>query len=124
MIQDYRFADVSLDSLQQASGAGLTQVSVGADGFVPRPGLPVARAKPCTVAQPVDDLAAMRTLMKMNKDQTKGAGQNVKGRVEEAAGVLSGKKKLEAEGLADRVAGAAKYVVGAAKNGIAKKLDR
>jgi uncharacterized protein YjbJ (UPF0337 family) len=66
----------------------------------------------------------MRTLLKMNKDQTKGAGQNVKGRLKEAAGVLSGKKKLEAEGLADRVAGAAKYVVGAAKHGVAKKLDR
>ena len=60
----------------------------------------------------------------MNRDQKKGAQQNVKGRVKEAAGVLSGSKKLEGEGLVDRVAGAAKYLVGAAKHGVAKKLDR
>jgi len=60
----------------------------------------------------------------MNKDQKGGAGRNIKGRLKEAAGVISGNKKLEAEGLADRVVGAAKYAVGAAKHGAAKKLDR
>lgn len=60
----------------------------------------------------------------MNKDQKGGAGQNVKGRIKEAAGVVSGNKKLEAEGLAERVVGAAKYAVGAAKHAAAKKLDR
>lgn len=60
----------------------------------------------------------------MNKDQKGGAGRNVKGRLKEAAGVISGNKKLEAEGLAERVVGAAKYAVGAAKHGVAKKLDR
>jgi uncharacterized protein YjbJ (UPF0337 family) len=59
----------------------------------------------------------------MNKDQKGGAGQNVKGRIKEAAGVVSGNKKLEANGLADRVVGAAKYAVGAAKHRAAKKLD-
>jgi uncharacterized protein YjbJ (UPF0337 family) len=60
----------------------------------------------------------------MNKDQKGGAGQNVKGRLKEVAGIVSGNKKMEAEGLADRVVGAAKAVVGAAKHGAAKKLDR
>jgi uncharacterized protein YjbJ (UPF0337 family) len=60
----------------------------------------------------------------MNKDQKGGAGQNVKGRIKEVAGIVSGNKKLEGEGLADRVVGAAKYAVGAAKHGAAKKLDR
>jgi uncharacterized protein YjbJ (UPF0337 family) len=60
----------------------------------------------------------------MNKDEGNGVAQNIKGRVKEAAGVISGDKKVEAEGLADRVAGAAKAVVGAAKHGLAKKIDR
>jgi uncharacterized protein YjbJ (UPF0337 family) len=60
----------------------------------------------------------------MNKDQIGGAGQNVKGRIKEVVGIVSGNKKLEADGLADRVVGAAKAVVGAAKRGAAKKLDR
>ena len=60
----------------------------------------------------------------MNKDQKGGAAQNVKGRLKEVAGIVSGNKKMEADGLADRVVGAAKAVVGAAKHGAAKKLDR
>ncbi len=60
----------------------------------------------------------------MNKAQMGGAGQNVKGRIKEVAGIISGNKKLEADGLADRVVGAAKAVVGAVKHGAAKKLDR
>ena len=60
----------------------------------------------------------------MNKDEKGGAGQNVKGRIKEVAGIVSGNKKLEVDGLADRVVGAAKYTVGAAKHGAAKKLDR
>ena len=60
----------------------------------------------------------------MNKDQKDGAGQNIKGRIKEAAGVVSGNKKLEREGLADRVVGAVKEAVGDAKHETAKKLDR
>ena len=59
----------------------------------------------------------------MNKDQKGGAGQNVKGRLKEVLGIVSGNKKLEAEGLADRAVGAARSAVGAAKRGAAKKLD-
>ena len=60
----------------------------------------------------------------MNKDQRNGIGQNIKGRIKEAAGAIFGNKKLEAEGIADRVVGAAKVAVGAAKHDVAKKLDR
>jgi uncharacterized protein YjbJ (UPF0337 family) len=60
----------------------------------------------------------------MNKDQKQGAGQNVKGRLKEVAGIVSGNKKLEADGLAGRIVGAAKYAVGEAKHRAAKKLDR
>jgi uncharacterized protein YjbJ (UPF0337 family) len=60
----------------------------------------------------------------MNRDQKRGAAQNVKGRIKEVAGIVSGNKKLEADGLAGRVAGAAKHAVGEAKHRAAKKLDR
>lgn len=60
----------------------------------------------------------------MNKTQRAGAGQNVKGRLKEVAGIVSGNKKVEGEGLADRVVGAVKYAVGMARRGAAKKLDR
>ena len=60
----------------------------------------------------------------MNNDQKEGAVQNIKGRVKEAAGALSGDKTTQAEGLGERVAGAAKKVVGDVKHEVSKKLDR
>jgi uncharacterized protein YjbJ (UPF0337 family) len=54
-----------------------------------------------------------------NDDELNGKGKNLKGRVKQAAGALTGNKKVEAEGAADRVAGAAQEAVGRAK----KKLD-
>jgi len=39
----------------------------------------------------------------MNSDELKGKLENLKGRAKEAFGSLSGNKKAEAEGLADRV---------------------
>ena len=41
----------------------------------------------------------------MDEDRIKGAGQNIKGKVKEAAGKVTGDSKLEAEGKADRVGG-------------------
>jgi uncharacterized protein YjbJ (UPF0337 family) len=60
----------------------------------------------------------------MNKDQKTGAVQNVKGRVKQAVGILSGDKKAESEGASERVGGAVKKAVGDFKHGIAKKLDQ
>lgn len=54
-----------------------------------------------------------------NDDELNGKGKNLKGRVKQAAGALTGNKQVEAEGAADRVAGAAQEAVGRAK----KKLD-
>jgi uncharacterized protein YjbJ (UPF0337 family) len=42
----------------------------------------------------------------MNKDQIKGKVENLKGRVKEAAGALTGDKKTQVEGLGERVQGA------------------
>jgi uncharacterized protein YjbJ (UPF0337 family) len=52
-------------------------------------------------------------------DEMKGKLENMKGRVKQAAGSLSGDKKLEAEGAVDRVSGAAKEKV----EEIKRKLD-
>jgi uncharacterized protein YjbJ (UPF0337 family) len=48
-------------------------------------------------------------------DELKGKAENLKGRVKQAAGSLTGDKKLEAEGAVDRVKGAAEEKVGEAK---------
>ncbi len=55
----------------------------------------------------------------MNDDELKGKGENLKGRVKQAAGSLIGNKKMEAEGAAERVKGAAHEKVGTAE----RKLD-
>jgi len=60
----------------------------------------------------------------MNSDELKGKLENLKGRAKEAFGSLSGNKKAEAEGLADRVEGAAREKVGEAKEEISRRRDR
>jgi uncharacterized protein YjbJ (UPF0337 family) len=60
----------------------------------------------------------------MNKDQTSGAAQNIKGRVKEAAGVLTGNKDKESEGASERASGAVRKAVGDLKHKLAKKIDR
>ncbi len=49
------------------------------------------------------------------KEQASGKGQNIKGRVKEAFGAVTGNKRTEAEGVADRVAGAAREKVAEVK---------
>jgi uncharacterized protein YjbJ (UPF0337 family) len=60
----------------------------------------------------------------MNKDQVKGTAENVKGRVKEAAGALSGNKRTEAEGVAERVHGAARKKVGDVKSDLAHEVEK
>jgi uncharacterized protein YjbJ (UPF0337 family) len=50
-----------------------------------------------------------------NNDEKRGTLDNVKGRVKQAAGTVTGNKKLEAEGAAERVKGAAEEAAGKAK---------
>jgi uncharacterized protein YjbJ (UPF0337 family) len=59
----------------------------------------------------------------MNKDQVKGTVENVKGRVKQAAGALTGSKKTESEGMAERVKGAAQKKVGDLKHDIAREVE-
>jgi uncharacterized protein YjbJ (UPF0337 family) len=60
----------------------------------------------------------------MNKDQIKGKAENIKGRVKEAAGALTGNKERQADGLIDRVQGAAREKVGQARHDAARRIDR
>jgi uncharacterized protein YjbJ (UPF0337 family) len=60
----------------------------------------------------------------MNKDQVRGGTENLKGRVKEAAGVLTGNKSQEAEGAADRAKGAVQKTVGDVKHSVARKLEK
>lgn len=52
----------------------------------------------------------------MNKDQIKGAANDIKGSIKEAAGKATGNERLEAEGLADRAAGKVQKGVGNVKD--------
>ena len=52
----------------------------------------------------------------MDKEHIKGAAQKVEGAVKDAAGKLTGNEKLQAEGKADKAAGAARESVGDVKD--------
>jgi uncharacterized protein YjbJ (UPF0337 family) len=54
----------------------------------------------------------------MDKDRSAGIGHQVKGSVKEAAGKVTGDKKLEAEGKGEKVAGKVQNAVGGAKDSI------
>jgi uncharacterized protein YjbJ (UPF0337 family) len=60
----------------------------------------------------------------MNDDQKKGTIDNIKGRVKEAAGVISGDKETEAEGAAERFKGAVQKKVGDIKHDVARKIEK
>jgi uncharacterized protein YjbJ (UPF0337 family) len=52
----------------------------------------------------------------MDKDRIKGAAEQAKGAVKEAAGKVTGDAKLEAEGKADKFAGKVQNAVGGLKD--------
>ena len=52
----------------------------------------------------------------VDKEHIKGAAQKVEGAVKDAAGKLTGNEKLQAEGKADKAAGAARESVGDVKD--------
>jgi uncharacterized protein YjbJ (UPF0337 family) len=58
----------------------------------------------------------------MDKDRTAGVGHQVKGAVKEAAGKVTGDKKLEAEGKGEKVAGKVQNAVGGAKDSVRDAL--
>jgi len=58
-----------------------------------------------------------------NEDEVKGKAENLKGRVKQAAGTVTGNKKLEAEGAVDRVKGAAREKVGEIERKASKAIE-
>ena len=54
---------------------------------------------------------------------TSGKSDEAKGRVKEAAGVLTGDKKMKREGKADQAAGKVKQAVEKAKRNVDKVID-
>jgi uncharacterized protein YjbJ (UPF0337 family) len=60
----------------------------------------------------------------MNKDQVKGATEQGKGKVKEAAGDLTGNKSLEREGQADQVKGTVQKNYGDAKENVKDGIDK
>ena len=60
----------------------------------------------------------------MNKDQVKGAAELGKGKIKEAAGNLTGNKRLEREGEADQVKGKVQKNYGDAKENVKDRIDK
>ena len=58
----------------------------------------------------------------VNKDQVAGVAKQVKGSVKQAAGKATGNKRVEAEGVADKVAGKVQKTYGDVKDKINKAL--
>ena len=58
------------------------------------------------------------------KRELKGKVDNLKGRVKEAVGALTGNKETQAEGTVERVAGAANEKVGEAERKVNKAVGR
>jgi len=54
----------------------------------------------------------------MDEDRVKGSAQNMKGKVKEAAGKVTGDAKLESEGRADQAGGKVRNAVGGVKDSI------
>ena len=58
-----------------------------------------------------------------NEDEVKGKAENLKGRVKQAAGAVTGDKELEAEGAVERVKGAAREKVGEAEEKVRQHVQ-
>jgi uncharacterized protein YjbJ (UPF0337 family)/MFS family permease len=67
---------------------------------------------------------ANREVGTMDKDRVEGAGKKVKGSVKEAAGKVTGDKKTEAEGRADKAEGKVQNTIGGAKDAVRENLDK
>jgi uncharacterized protein YjbJ (UPF0337 family) len=59
----------------------------------------------------------------MNRDEMEGKAENLKGRVKEAAGVITGNPNLENEGAAQRTDGAVQEGLGAARRKVGEALE-
>jgi uncharacterized protein YjbJ (UPF0337 family) len=59
----------------------------------------------------------------MNRDQKEGRFENLKGRIQQGGGSFTGDKSKEAEGAAERAAGAVKKAFGDLKDRLSKRLQ-
>jgi uncharacterized protein YjbJ (UPF0337 family) len=60
----------------------------------------------------------------MNNEHVKGAADKVKGKIKEAAGHVTGDRKLENEGKVDQIKGAVHSAVGDAKDSAKETFRR
>jgi uncharacterized protein YjbJ (UPF0337 family) len=60
----------------------------------------------------------------MDKDRVEGAMHQAKGSVKEAVGKVTGDKKTQAEGVAEKAAGKVQNSVGGAKDAVRDATDR
>jgi uncharacterized protein YjbJ (UPF0337 family) len=59
----------------------------------------------------------------MNREELEGKKENVKGRVKEAAGTLTGNEDLESEGAAEREHGALRQETGKARRKLGEAIE-
>ena len=60
----------------------------------------------------------------MNRDEVRGKAQNIKGRIKEAAGTLTGNAPLESEGTDERLSGAALEKAGRARRKVGEAVEK
>ncbi|HEX4259478.1 MAG TPA: CsbD family protein [Acetobacteraceae bacterium] len=60
----------------------------------------------------------------MDKDRTEGVGHQVKGAIKQGVGSVTGDKKTQAEGAAEKAAGKAQNAVGGAKDAARDAIDK
>ncbi len=59
----------------------------------------------------------------MNRDELQGKKENVKGRIKEAVGALTGNKDLESEGANERAEGVAQEQIGRASRKVGEAIE-
>lgn len=59
----------------------------------------------------------------MNRDELEGKKESVKGRIKEAAGILTGDKDLESEGASERAGGVAQEQIGKATRKVGEAIE-
>jgi uncharacterized protein YjbJ (UPF0337 family) len=59
----------------------------------------------------------------MDKDRIKGAVHQAKGSVKEMAGKVTGDRKMQAEGAAEKAGGKVQNTAGGIKDAVREKLD-
>jgi uncharacterized protein YjbJ (UPF0337 family) len=59
----------------------------------------------------------------MDKDRVEGAGKEIKGKIKEGIGKLTGDTKTQAEGKADQVEGKVQNTIGGIKDKAREVLD-